>query len=163
VKRLLLLRHAKAVPHGTANDFDRVLADRGRRDMGAIAGYLSVDPPDLALVSPAARTRETWALCNLPHVPVRYEEGIYEAGLPALLRIVQAIPGKVRRAILVGHNPGLEDFASSLVAPESALGHLPTAGLALADWDTDDWRAVSPHEGRLAGFVSPATLGEATR
>lgn len=163
MKRLLLLRHAKAVPHGTMNDFDRVLADRGRRDMGALAGYLSVDPPDLALVSPAARTRETWALCNLPHVPVRYEEAIYEASLPALVRIVQSIPGKVRRAILVGHNPSLEDFAASLAAPESHLSHLPTAGLVLADWDTESWGTIAPDAGRLAGFISPATLGEAPK
>lgn len=161
LKGLYLLRHAKAVPHGTMNDFDRVLADRGRSDMALLARHLAaLDPaPDLALVSPAARTRETWALAGLPRVPVRIEEAIYEASARTLLRLVQALPDKVGLPILVGHNPGLEDFAASLPAPESPLRSLPTAGLVLAEWPVPHWRDVRPGEGRLVRVLTPAALG----
>ena len=161
MKRLCLLRHAKAVPHGTMNDFDRVLAERGRSDMALLALRLAaLDPaPDLALVSPAARTRETWALAGLPRVPVRIEEAIYEASERALLRLVQALPEKVQFAVLVGHNPGLEDFAASLRAPEHPLRSLPTAGLVLAEWDVPHWRDVRAGDGRLVSVLTPAALG----
>src|SRR5438094_761470 len=61
--RLILLRHAKAendAPSG--DDFDRPLAPRGRREAAAMAGQLAAlgIRPDLALVSPSLRTRETW-------------------------------------------------------------------------------------------------------
>jgi phosphohistidine phosphatase len=160
VKRLLLLRHAKAVPHGTMNDFDRVLAEQGRRDMEFVGRHLqAVRPkPDLALVSPAARTRETWALCRLSDVPVRFEETIYEGHLDALLRLVRALPDEVSAPILVGHNPSLEDFAASL-APEDGPRALPTAALVLASWDAASWRDLRPGEGRIEEVVTPAALG----
>lgn len=160
MKRLLLLRHAKAVPHGTANDFDRTLAKRGRQDMEAIARHLAtLDPaPDLALVSPAARTRETWALCGLPDVKVRFEETIYEASVGALWRLVQALPDDARLPILVGHNPGFEDVAAMLEA-ESPMRGLPTAGLVLAEWDAAHWREAELADGRLVDVVTPSSPG----
>ena len=63
MRRLLLLRHAKSDrPPGVA-DIDRPLNPRGRRAAPAIAGYLDAEElrPDLAIVSPSARTRETFA------------------------------------------------------------------------------------------------------
>lgn len=162
VKRLLLLRHAKAVPHGTVNDFDRTLAERGREDMALLAAHLGeLDPaPDLALVSPAARTLETWDLCGLPGVPVRHEEAIYEASLPTLQRVVLALPDTARLAILVGHNPAFEDFAASLKGARDFRG-LPTAGLILAEWEVEQWREASLGLGRLVEIVTPASLGRA--
>ena len=67
MKQLLLLRHAKSSWDDPAlADFDRPLALRGRKDaqrMGreiAVRGWL----PQRALVSPAARTRETWEIVS---------------------------------------------------------------------------------------------------
>ena len=65
MRRLLLLRHAKAErsqPGG--RDHDRVLAERGRADAKKLGVYLARHAfvPDRAVVSTAARTRETWAL-----------------------------------------------------------------------------------------------------
>ena len=162
VKRLLLLRHAKAVPHGTANDFDRTLAKRGREDMEAIARHIgTLDPaPDLALVSPAARARETWSLCGLPDVKVRFEEAIYEASVGALWRLVQALPDDAKMPILVGHNPSFEDVAAMLEA-ETPLRGLPTAGLVLAEWDATRWREAELAAGRLVDLVTPSSLGGA--
>lgn len=162
MKRLLLLRHAKAVPHGTMNDFERVLADKGRSDMVLVSGHLVrfEAAPDLALVSPSARTRETWSLCGLPRVPVRFEETIYEASLGALVKLIQALPETVRLPILVGHNPSFEEFAAALKA-NSPLRKLPTAALVLAEWPATKWRDVKPAEGRLVALVTPASLGGA--
>ena len=65
MRRLLLLRHAKT-ERGAAGerDRDRKLMARGRTDAPIIGAYLVRHQfiPDLALVSPATRAAETWAL-----------------------------------------------------------------------------------------------------
>ncbi len=62
--RLILLRHGEA--HGrspTGADMDRELTDRGRAAAGEAGRVLAAAAlrPDRALVSPAVRTRQTWA------------------------------------------------------------------------------------------------------
>ena len=154
MKRLLLLRHAKAVPHGTLNDFDRPLADRGRSDMARMARHVAEETPDLALVSPAARTRETWERAELPEVETRFEERIYEASLATLLRLVRALPEEASRPILVGHNPGFEEFAGSLAAKVAFPG-MPTGALVVAEFPVERWREVSLDDGALVRLVTP--------
>ena len=36
----------------------------------------------------------------------------------------------------------------------------PTAGLAVIDFDIEDWAAVKPGRGRLDRFVTPKSLGQ---
>lgn len=162
MKRLLLLRHARAVPHGTVNDFDRELAGTGRHDMVALARHLaSLETlPDLALVSPSARTRETWELCGLTDVPVRFEELIYEASLSNLLRLIRGLPETAKLPILVGHNPSFEELTASLSSRSRFTG-LPTSGLVLGEWPISRWSELAPGEGRLVSLATPATLGTA--
>jgi hypothetical protein len=65
MKRLLLLRHAKSSWDDPAlADFDRPLAPRGRKAAPLMGRELAARDwlPQLALVSPAARSRETWEL-----------------------------------------------------------------------------------------------------
>ena len=75
-RQLLLLRHAKAViGEAGMEDFDRPLAERGRKAAGVMGRYLAEHDlvPDLALCSPARRTRETWEIAarELPGSDVR--------------------------------------------------------------------------------------------
>lgn len=163
MKRLAILRHAKAVAK-TADDFGRVLAPRGRRQMEAVGRHLAAagPAPDLALVSPAARTRETWALCGLGRTPVRFVEEIYDAECDDLLRVVRGIGDEVGSAVLVGHNPGLEELAAALVRDAGAVRDgLPTAALVAIELPVASWREVTPRQGRIARFETPATLGDA--
>ena len=67
MQRLILMRHAEAEPAaGSGRDRDRVLSGRGRKDAAAMARALAGRGmrPDLALVSPAARTHQTWDLLH---------------------------------------------------------------------------------------------------
>ena len=141
MRRLLLLRHAKSDrPPGVA-DIDRPLNPRGRRAAPAIAGYLDAEElrPDLAIVSPSARTRETFAAVQdvFEGLPVQWERGIYEAPAAALLAIVRAAPDEAAGLLVVGHNPGLEDLAETLIgsgnreARRRIATQFPTAALAV--------------------------------
>jgi phosphohistidine phosphatase len=173
MRRLLLLRHAKTErPEPGERDRDRRLTKRGREDAPLIGAYMARHGlvPDLALVSPATRAEETWALVAkaLPTAPkVMEEEGIYNAGRDKLIGIIR----KARDAhvlLVVGHNPGLHDLAVSLIASgdvearERVNEKLPTSGLVVIDLAFDDWSRLHPNAGRIERFVSPRLIEEAT-
>jgi phosphohistidine phosphatase len=173
MRRLLLLRHAKTErPEPGERDRDRRLTKRGRDDAPLIGAYMARHGlvPDLALVSPATRAEETWALLAkaLPTAPkVVEEEGIYNAGRDKLIGIIR----KARDAhvlLVVGHNPGLHELAVSLIASgdvearERVNEKLPTSGLVVIDLAFDDWSRLHPNAGRIERFVSPRLIEEAT-
>jgi phosphohistidine phosphatase len=173
MRRLMLLRHAKTErAEPGERDRDRKLTKRGRADAPLIGAYMAHHGlvPDLALVSPATRAEETWALVAkaLPKAPrIVNEEGIYNAGRDKLMGIIR----KARDAhvlLVVGHNPGLHELAVSLIASgdvearERVREKLPTSGLVVIDLPFDDWSRVHPSAGRLERVVSPRLIEEAT-
>ena len=170
MRRLMLLRHGKATSPDATKDMDRPLAARGREAVPRIAAHLADEQlfPDLALVSPAQRARETWELVEpaLGPVPARFELPIYEAPPERLLAVIRGVEPAVRTLLLVGHNPGFEDLARLLVGhgDRYAFARMakkyPTAGLAVIDFDIEDWAAVKPGLGRLDRFVTPKSLGQ---
>ena len=168
MRRLMLLRHAKAVPQGAMADAERPLAERGRRDMPAMAAFAASRAlrPQLALVSDSLRTRETWDLF-LPAFAAppahRLEPRLYAAGSERILDLVRETPAEVQALLLVGHNPGFEDLARLLTGAgeTDALirfgGAMPTASLAVINLP-GDWSDLKPRTGRLEIFVTPKSL-----
>jgi phosphohistidine phosphatase len=123
--RLILFRHGKA-EHESASgeDFDRKLAPRGVRDsaeMGETLARLGLIP-DLALVSPAARARETWAAAEaaFPKAEVRLEPALYNADPGAIRQAAAAAGRSCATVMVVGHNPGLQELAVRLLMEGSA-------------------------------------------
>ena len=170
MRRLMLLRHAKAAPPDGMADIDRPLAERGRQALPRVAAHLADEQlfPDLALVSTARRARETWEVVapRLGEVPARFEPRIYEAPVDRLLKVVREVGPEVRTLLMVGHNPGFEDLAKLLIGHGDRYAfarmaqRYPTAGLAVLDFAAEDWRAVAPGTGRLDRFVTPKSLGQ---
>ena len=174
MRRLMLLRHAKTetdAPSG--KDRDRRLDDRGRRDAAEIGGWISRHPPfpDRVLVSTAIRAHQTWdtaweAMKNLVSQPqVEFLPELYGADPKHLLQTIRmASESDPKRLMLVGHNPGMHELALTLTgsgdaAAKKALDHnLPTSGLAIFDFATDDWNEVAFRRGKLVLFVSPKLL-----
>jgi len=114
---LTLMRHAKSSwPPGVLDD-RRPLSDRGRRDAPVAGKELSsLGPPDVALVSPALRTRETWELMasHLPDTTLCVDPRIYAADVTELLSVVRERANDAANVLLLGHNPGIEDLALML-------------------------------------------------
>src|SRR5262245_29261662 len=122
--RLWLLRHAKSAwDDPELDDFARPLSPRGKKACRALARHMAERglQPDLVLCSPATRTRQTWerlekrlTLDRPPRIPgdplTRFEPSLYMAESPILLSLVRAAPTAIRELMLIGHNPGLEDF-----------------------------------------------------
>jgi phosphohistidine phosphatase len=171
MKRLLLLRHAKSSWDDPAlDDFDRPLASRGRKAAERMGRELASRNwlPQLALVSPAARTRETWELVAavLPDsVPADFFDTLYEATAEDMLSEIQRTPKAIKMLLVLGHNPGLEDLAKQLAGDDSeakALKRLhekfPTAALARFDFD-GKWVELGLGRARLTHFLRPKDLG----
>ena len=168
LRQLLLLRHAKSAwPEGVP-DFDRPLAPRGRKAAKRMGAYLinARLVPDLALISPARRARETWDRVR-PHLgPIgeRPEARLYEATAGGLLAIVRETEPEVATLMVLGHSPGLDELAKLLAGSgsEEARARLmrkyPTAGLAVLDFHIETWREVEAGLGRLDCFVTPRSL-----
>lgn len=165
MKQLIILRHAKAVARAAARDFDRVLAAEGRREMDRVAADLVASSirPDLALVSPAARTRETWRLARIEGIAPRFEPEIYDAEVETLVTLVRSAPDDASRLMLVGHNPGIEELALFVgdgdARPSIGAG-LPTAALAVFELPEGRWADLAGGTGRLLHYATPASLAE---
>lgn len=171
MRTLMLLRHAKAVPaDGQIRDQDRPLAPRGQKDAPKIGAYMGKHElvPDRALVSPSARTRETWALLA-PALKLRpeYDERIYNASPQDILDLIQEQGTDAPTLLIVGHNPSLNHVAVGLIATgdmdarERLLENLPTSGLVTIAFPFDDWRKLHGQAGRLTHFVTPKLIKEA--
>jgi phosphohistidine phosphatase len=167
MRRLILLRHAKSDWPDGVSDADRPLAPRGRDAAPKMAAYLAEQRliPDRALVSPARRTQETWALVRpaLGTVPDETVPQIYEAPVSRLLDVVRSIPDDVATALMIGHNPGFQDLARLLGKPGEARRALtkkyPTAAVAVIDLPVESWGKVEAGEGTVERFVTPKSLG----
>jgi phosphohistidine phosphatase len=165
MRRLMLLRHAKSdwTAPGT-RDHDRTLNARGRESAPKMGAYMARHAllPDLIVASTATRVSETLDLV----VPAF--EKPPKVMSDRLLEIIKETPPAVHCQLLVGHNPGIGDLASTLIAAgdvetrQRLLEKFPTAGLAVIDFAVDDWTKVHRRGGRLDRFVVPRALETAT-
>ena len=147
--KLILLRHGKAEPLiDDAHDFARALEPAGRRRVWATAQALARIgvAPDIALVSPAARTRQTWeAAAQILGGSARHLEALYHAAPEAVMACVGEAAKPDITLIVVGHNPGLHQLAMTLAeagaAPREVMAALhdgfPTASAAVFDWSPE--------------------------
>lgn len=171
--RLMLLRHAKSEKaEAGMPDRDRRLNARGQGDATTMGAYMARHQltPDLALVSTAQRTRETWeqiAAQISTRSPPIFDRRLYNAGGDAILRVIEQTDQAVHSLLVIGHNPGLHDLARKLIASgdvearEQLNEGLPTAGLAVIDFAAESWSKLHPHGGRLERFVTPRSLASA--
>jgi phosphohistidine phosphatase len=172
LKRLFLLRHAKAQPaDGGTEDFDRTLMLSGMQDAAALARYLrrSDYTVEQILCSSAARTTQTAELVlHELTADIEYRENLYLADPAKILAAVRAAPVAVSSLMVVGHNPGMEDCAAGLArepvrrkerARHDALEEkFPTCALAILDFDVGRWRDVAQGCGKLVDFVRPKDI-----
>lgn len=170
MKTLLLLRHAKSSwDDSSLADFDRPLAPRGQKAAKRMGRELAERGwiPDLALVSPAARTEQTWALVSAGlsrKAAAKFPEALYEASVDKILSVIRKAPETANTLLVIGHNPGLEDLARQLAGedsePESVerlRQKFPTAALARFTID-HEWQELRPDSAQLTHFLVPKEL-----
>jgi len=139
MQRLILLRHGKTESvAASGGDFERRLTERGRRDAALIGRVLAEAgiTPDLAMVSAARRAQETWKEASpaFPHARCENSRRLYLASSEQLAQTVATATEPVNCLIIVGHNPGLHEYAVSLydaAPPNPMRDGFPTASAAV--------------------------------
>jgi phosphohistidine phosphatase len=168
MKTLYLLRHAKSSWADTGiSDLDRPLTRRGERAAEKIANHLRQQgaAPALVLCSSARRARETLAVVAPAlgsATELIVEDGLYAASAATLLGRLRRIRDRTPSAMVIGHNPGIEDLAVMLAANGARLERLregfPTAALAVLRSPNASWRELGPGGATLIDFVVPREL-----
>jgi phosphohistidine phosphatase len=170
MKNVLILRHAKSEwGNPSQGDFDRPLAKRGLEDaprMGEVLARFNV-VPDRILSSPAQRARQTADLtakaCGYQQ-EIQWEESFYEGDSSDLIAALQQLPDTVERAMLVGHNPIMEETVSALCTTQGRGNKgggehwaikIPTAGLVSLGFEIMTWPELQPGGGVLRWFIVP--------
>ena len=167
IKRLLILRHAKAQKDAPVGDRLRALTDRGLRDATTIGAHLHtlVEAPDAFVTSDARRALQTAdlaaAACDFDK-PLTIEPAIYGADVSELVEIVRHLPDAAACVVIVGHNPGLQDLIEALSGGDGVINHLPTAGLAYLEHDSKRWSDLAEGTCRFRGMTSPRLLAAQT-
>jgi phosphohistidine phosphatase len=164
MKQLLLLRHAKSSwdDPGLA-DLERPLAPRGRRGSKLIAEHLRAQriKPQLVLCSSSRRTRETLERIGLDDSDQRIDDDLYAASADQLLGVLTGLADDIDSAMLIGHNPGLQDLALRLAGSGPEVTRLrrkfPTAALATLEFE-GGWHELAPGSAELVAFVRPKDL-----
>ncbi len=170
MRKLLLLRHAKAMPGSAREDFERQLTIGGQDDARHIGDLIAERGliPDLVMFSSAHRTRETAELvaARWPRkVQSIAENALYEATRHLILMLLRSLPDSARSALIVGHNPGIAEIANQLTGAGAEDERLrmaakyPTSGLAVLEFSEQSWTEIQPRTARLLRFVAPVDLG----
>ena len=162
--RLLIIRHAIAVPHGTpgVREDERPLTPQGERRFQQAAQGLAriLEPPDALLTSPLPRARQT------AQIAARAWNGPPPIDAPQL---IDARPGAVARLLaarkgaklvaLVGHEPSLSQLVAHLLgASEAERFALRKGGAVLLEL------ATGPRGGaRLIWALPPRLLRKLAR
>jgi len=161
MKTLFLLRHAKSSwKDETLADFERPLNRRGKRAAETMGDYFRSEGivPELIVCSPAVRARETLELVSKAakwSTEVRYDQRIYEASGMRLAEIVSQIDNDRKTAMLVGHNPGMEELLLLLTA-ESV--EIPTGTCAKIAVKAGKWANAVDKRATLEWLVKPREL-----
>lgn len=161
-KSLLLLRHAKSSwDDARLDDHDRPLNGRGRRAasrMGRLIHEQAFDI-DLVLCSTAKRTTETAnrvfeELKTVP--PIEFRGDLYLATTDQMIDALKLVAPPTRCVMLIGHNPGMEEFVEQLTG---VAGRFPTAAMAQIELEIDEWTSFSNQtRGRLVQLWKPKEL-----
>ena len=144
MKTLTLLRHAKSSwSNPGLGDHERPLNPRGERDAPEMARRINEAGirPSLIVSSPATRAWNTAKFLakeiSYPNEFLQRDNKLYGAGLDTLIRYLASQDSGFNSILMVGHNPGLTEFANYLVP--DVTNNLPTAGVLSVQIDSDDW------------------------
>ena len=161
MKTLYLLRHAKSSwKDETLLDIERPLNKRGRKAAETMGAFIRKKKiiPDLVLCSTAVRARQTTEIVlevAKLSPDIHFEDGIYEADPARLLELVRQIEKSKKAVLLVGHNPGLEEFLEFLTGKKETMS---TAALAKIVLRVTNWAGVNAQKGTLEWLQKPKAL-----
>ncbi|WP_373049716.1 SixA phosphatase family protein [Thalassovita aquimarina] len=161
--RLILMRHAKSDwDDPSLTDHARPLNTRGRDAAKAMGDWLRDNGylPDLVLSSDAARTVETCDRLGIS-ADTRFLRALYHASPMDMMQVLRQ-GGNAKTLLMVGHNPGIAEFAASLAAKapdDPDFDRYPTCATTVFDLPIAGWQDALFGDGQVRDFIVPRRLG----
>ena len=161
VRTIYLMRHGKSIRGPEyKNDFERPLAERGKRDavlMGELVRQLGMIP-DLIISSSAKRALKT---AKRAATALKYKQDIeslkdlYLSGSQAYIEVLKRMDNSLKSVMLVGHNPDMEDLVQILC---DDVVTMPTSAVVRIDVEMDNWSDAGSVKGKLLLKATPKAL-----
>lgn len=159
--RLTLVRHARTEPQVPGQeDWDRALEARGQHDAPQMARRLKEahGRPDRILTSPAVRAITTANIMakvlGVNAAKIVQDERLYLASPKVMLQVIQESGESAKHLMVVGHNPGITEFADQ-ISGERSLDNMPTCAVYTLEFDLTDWSDLIWATGLNADFDYP--------
>ena len=160
MKYLTVIRHAKSQgPDTGLPDKDRKLIARGKTDAVLMAKLILGKNacPEMLVASQAVRVHQTVELLNsvlrLASGKILFEESLYMAISEEMAQVVRKTDAQVNHLAIVGHNPCVTNFVSSLCGVN--IDGIPTCGVAHIELPVDSWETIADGSGKLIWFEYP--------
>lgn len=160
MKRVVIVRHAKAVPYGYDDDFSRDLKDRGYKDAKLVSeelGKLGIKP-DGMISSPAKRAIKTARIfakhLGFDEKNIREVADIYD-GLTTseFVDLIQSLDDNLQTVFFFGHNPDFHIFTGNLL--KSYHDDMPTCATVGIDFPVETWKQAEARTGENAFRLIP--------
>jgi phosphohistidine phosphatase len=142
MKNLLLMRHAKSSwKDASLSDHQRPLNKRGKRDAPLMGEFLREQGIVLEaiLCSTAVRakaTAEGFLQGYTFEGDLVYIDDLYQAGPETIIAHLAQLPDNVDTAMIIAHNPGLDDFLGTVCDEQE---HMSTASVACIQFPIERW------------------------
>ncbi len=160
MKRVILVRHAKAISYGYDQDFDRTLTERGEEDALTISLELKKMNvhPDLIIASPALRTTQTAKIfagnLEYPAASILYQKKLYSGKTPEnFLTMLRELEDEKKTILVFGHNPTIYYYMHYLL--HEFTRDVPTCATVGIEFKVESWAELEPQKGDLAFMLIP--------
>ncbi len=156
--QLVVMRHAKT-EQTASSDRARRLTDRGRADSRQAGQWLAREGylPDRILVSSAARAQETAQIVadSVGKPQIDALGALYDADAYDVLAVIREhIPDDVTTAMVIGHNPTMEELGFLLQGDGARGVRFSTSGLAIFDCGTP-WSSLEAGKASVVASYTP--------
>ena len=154
-----MVRHAKAVWNdGHIGDFDRELSKKSEKGLYAVGSYLMLAgiKPDTILSSPAIRAQKTAEILKEKmdsNIKISYMEELYLSSADVIKNLLMHQHNNLQTIMLIGHNPGISDFASRLTGGE--ILKIPKGAVLALSLPINNWHDLIDGESYIDFFVNP--------
>lgn len=165
MKYILLLRHAKSSHSNSGlKDFDRPLAPRGKKDAPRMGQFVRNIEflPDVIISSTAKRAAQTTELfaeaAGIDENIIQWNRDLYYGSAKHYLQAIQSLEKECQTAMLVGHNPKIEESIRSLCGNGSL--QMPTGALACLQQPAIKWSQLQEGLASVKWMVTPKLLAK---
>jgi len=147
MKQLILVRHGKSSWENNLPDEKRPLKKRAYKDAEVVLKTFKEFNTGILTLwsSPALRAHTTAKLfkedLQIPDERFTVKKELYTFDDDQLLSVIKSCPKEIEKLMVFGHNPAMTSIVNRL--GDKPLNNLPTTGLCVIDFETDNWKDIT--------------------